>query len=119
MTTETIEDKLYELEQGFWTGGSDFYRKHLDDMCLTVFPEMTALLDREKIAQQVGDTRWRDLVMTRKGYLSLSADFAIISYEASARKADRSYRALVSSGYIQRGKDWKMAFHQQTPLESK
>ena len=103
MTADTIEDKLYELEQGFWTGGEDFYRAHLDDMCLTVFPEMTALLDREKIAQQVGDTRWGDLVMTRKGYLSLSADFAVISYEASARKADRSYRALVSSGYIQRG----------------
>jgi hypothetical protein len=77
---------------------------------------MTALLDREKIAQQVGDTRWRDLVMSRKGYLSLAADFAIICYESSARKADRSYRALVSSGYVRRGEDWKMAFHQQTPL---
>jgi len=118
MATETIEDKLYELEQGFWTGGGDFYRTHLDDMCLAVFPEMTALLDREKIAQQVGDTRWGDLVMSRKGYLSLSADFAIICYQSSARRGDRVYRALVSSGYVQRGDDWKMAFHQQTPLEA-
>ena len=119
MAAETIEDKLYALEQGFWTGGGDFYRAHLDDMCLTVFPEMTALLDREKIAQQVGDTRWGDLAMTRKGYLSLAPDFAIICYESSARRGDRAYRALVSSGYVQRGEDWKMAFHQQTPLESK
>jgi uncharacterized protein YchJ len=118
MTAETIENKLYELEQGFWTGGEDFYRTHLDDWCLTAFPEMTALLDREKIAQQVGDTRWGDLVMTRKGYLSLAPDFAIICYESSAKRGDRAYRALVSSGYVRRGEDWKMAFHQQTPLNA-
>lgn len=114
--TESIEDMLYELEQGFWTGGGDFYRAHLDGLCLTVFPEMTALMDSEKIAQQVGDTRWSDLVMDRKGYLSLSADFAIICYEASAKRGEQAYRALVSSGYVLRGDDWKMAFHQQTPL---
>lgn len=73
---------------------------------------MTALLDREKIAQQVGDARWGNLVMTRKGYLSLSADFAIICYESSAKRGERGYRALVSSGYVWRGEDWKMAFHQ-------
>ena len=56
--------------------------------------------------------------MTRKGYLSLSADFAIICYESSAKRGDRTYRALVSSGYVQRGEDWKMAFHQQTPLSA-
>ncbi len=106
MATETIEDKLYALAQGFWTGGEDFYRAHLDDLCLTVFPEITALLDREKIAQQVGDTRWSDLVMTRKGYLSLSADFAIICYESSATRDGRVYRALVSSGYVQRATRW-------------
>ena len=86
--TDSIEDTLYALEEGFWTGGGDFYRAHLDGLCLTVFPEMTALLDNEKIAQQVGDTRWSDLSMDRKGYLSLSADFAIICYEASAKRGE-------------------------------
>ena len=117
MATETIEDELYALEQGFWTGGGDFYRAHLDDRCLTVFPEMTALLEREQIAQQVGDTRWGDLVMTRKGYLGLAPDFAVICYESSAKRGERAYRALVSSGYVRRGQGWKMAFHQQTPIK--
>ena len=115
----SIEDTLYEIEKGFWTGGADHYRKHLDARCLTVFSEMAGLMGLEQIAQSVGDNRWRDLDMTRKGYLSLSEDFAIISYEASAKNADRDYRANVSSGYIRRGEDWKMAFHQQTPLEAK
>ena len=40
--------------------------------------------------------------------------------EAIERRADgKLYSALVSSGYVTRGQDWKMAFHQQAPLASK
>ena len=40
--------------------------------------------------------------------------------EATERRADgKLCSALVSSGYVRRGQDWKMAFHQQTPLASK
>jgi uncharacterized protein YbaA (DUF1428 family) len=112
----SIEDTLYDLEKGFWTGGAEYYRRHLDAHCLTVFAEMAALMSAEQIAQSVGDHRWHDLEMTRKGCLNPAADFAIISYEAKAGKADRSYRANVSSGYVRRGDGWRMAFHQQTPL---
>ena len=42
---------------------------------------------------------------------------AIICYEARAKRSDGSpYHALVSTGYVRRGPDWKMTFHQQTPL---
>ena len=34
----SIEDALCEIERGFWTGGGNFYRTHLDDRRLTVFP---------------------------------------------------------------------------------
>ena len=44
----------------------------------------------------------------------------MLSYEATAGRADGTpYKALVSSGYARHGPEWKMAFHQQTPLESK
>jgi hypothetical protein len=55
--TDNIENTLYELEQGFWTGGEEFYRAHLDGLRLTVFPKLTALLDNENIARQVGHKR--------------------------------------------------------------
>jgi uncharacterized protein YchJ len=114
-----IEDKLYDIEKGFWTEGAAHYRAHVDDQCLTVFAEMAALLERDKIAESAGDHRWSDLSMTRRGFLNAVEDFAVISYEASAKRAGRTYRALVSSGYVRRGQDWRMAFHQQTPLDSK
>jgi hypothetical protein len=54
--TDNIENTRYELEQGFRTG-EEFYRAHLDGLCLTVFPKLTALLDNENIAQQVSHKR--------------------------------------------------------------
>jgi hypothetical protein len=44
--------------------------------------------------------------MDRQGHVSLSAHLAIICYEASATKGGRAYRALVSSGYVQRATRW-------------
>jgi hypothetical protein len=44
-------------------------------------------------------------------------DIALLTYRASAvRGQDEPYAARVSSGYVKRGADWKMMFHQQTPL---
>jgi hypothetical protein len=53
-----LEDRLYDIERLFWTGGSDIYRTHVDETCLTVFAEMAALLDRERIAQSAGAAPW-------------------------------------------------------------
>ena len=114
------EDKLYDIEKGFWTRGADYYRAHTDGQCLTVFPEMLGLLDREKIAQSAAEGRWKDVAITHKTVLKAADDFVILSYEAGAKRADgKAYRALASTGYVRRGDEWKMAFHQQTPLEAK
>lgn len=115
----TLEDRLYDIERQLWTGGPDVYRAHVDDTCLTVFTEMTALLDRERIVQSVDGHRWNDVAMSRKGFTQPAQSVAIITYKASARRSDgRIYHALVSSGYARRLKEWRMMFHQQTPLES-
>jgi hypothetical protein len=120
-----LEDQLYEIERQFWTGGAEVYRAHADEKCLTIFPEMAALLDREQIAQSAGEGaageggRWQDVAMTRKGIIRPARTVTIISYEATAKRSDgRPYRALVSTAYVRRGPDWKMTFHQQTPLET-
>lgn len=81
---------------------------------------MAALLDRERIARSAGvGRRWRNLSIARKAIIHPARTVAIICYEAAAERSDGSpYRALVSTGYVRRGPDWKMTFHQQTPLAS-
>ena len=117
----TLEDQLYEIEKKFWTEGAAFYRAHTGDKCLTMFLEMAGLIDREKIAVAAGEGgRWKSIGIVRKGFVQPSDTVAIISYEAGAGRSDgKSYQALVSTAYARNGTDWKMIFHQQTPLESK
>jgi hypothetical protein len=111
-------EHLVELERKFWTGDAGFYRQNLDDTCLIAFTQMSGAFGKNDIAATIkpGD-RWRDIDMVVKGVVEPAPGVAILTYKAHATRATgEPYDALVSSGYVQRDKAWKMAFHQQTPL---
>ena len=114
----TTRENLLALEQKFWTGDADFYRRNLDDTCLVAFTEMSGAFAREDIAATVKNgKRWHDVKLKPEAVVEPFAGVAFLTYRAHAERADgQPYDALVSSGYVKRGKDWKMAFHQQTPL---
>jgi len=42
----------------------------------------------------------------------------LVTYKATAHRAGepKPYRARASSAYVHDGRHWKLAFHQQTPL---
>jgi hypothetical protein len=116
MTTQT---DLLALERQFWTGDADFYRRNVDNKCLVAFPDMAGVMSKEDIARSVKSDapRWRDVIMQNKGLVEPMYGVAVLSYEASAtRSTGEPYKALVSSGYVWRDGAWKLAFHQQTPL---
>ena len=88
---------------------------------MVVFTEMAGLKTREEVASMISEPqRWKDLKLADKQVMNLANDAALLSYRASARRADgEPYEALVSSAYVKENGRWKMAFHQQTPLASK
>ena len=114
----TLQDELLSIERELWRGTADTYRRHLDEECLVVFTEMAGVSTREQIAGSVEESeRWRDLELDPQGILQPTPDVALVTYRASATRGDEErYHALVSSGYVRRDREWKMAFHQQTPL---
>jgi hypothetical protein len=116
----SLRKDLLALEKKFWSGDAGFYRNNLDDECLTVFTKTAGVQSKDAIADMVKDDsqRWQDLKIDEKGLVEPTRDVAILSYEASARRGDERYKALVSSGYVRRNGAWKLAFHQQTPLTS-
>lgn len=120
MQATTLEQDLVALERQFWNGDAAFYRKHLDEKCLTVFEEMAGVFNKDDVAQQAGEgNRWQIQQVQPKGFIQPTDDTAIVSCEVYAkRKTGEPYHALTSSGYIRRHGEWKMTFHQQTPLES-
>jgi hypothetical protein len=114
-----LERDLLRLEKGFWTEGAGYYRDHVDEECLVAFRDMAGVRDNEEIAEMnPGAGRWRELAMEEKGFVELSRDVAILTYEVRAERPNgEPYAALASTGYVRRDGEWKMAFHQQTPLE--
>ena len=120
MQLKTLAQDLLGLERRFWTGDAEFYRRHLDEKCLTVFKGMAGVFNREDIAVQAKNGHhWTNLQLTAKGFVQPSEDFAILSYEMSGEREDGApHRALASTGYVRRYGEWKMTFHQQTPLDA-
>jgi ketosteroid isomerase-like protein len=112
-----LEQDLLAIDRNFWTGGPEAYLTHCDDQCLVVFSEMAKVMSKEDIAKTAEAGRWGDINLAPKGFMQLSDQSAIVSYECSAKRKDgQPYRALISSGYVRRADGWKMAFHQQTAV---
>jgi hypothetical protein len=113
-----LEQDLLKLEEGFWTEGGDYYREHVDEECLLAFAEMAGVRSNEEIAgMNPGAGNWKNVRLEQKGLVELGDDAILLTYAVSAqRKSGEPYKALVSTGYVRREGEWKMAFHQQTPL---
>jgi hypothetical protein len=115
-----LEQDLLKLEKGFWTEDADYYREHVDEECLLAFADFAGVRGNEEIASMRGDSNWTNINLDEKGLAHLSNEAVVLTYEVSAdRKSGEPYKALVSTGYVKRDGEWKMAFHQQTPLDVK
>lgn len=114
-----LEDELLQIERALWTGGPEAYGRHLDPDCLVAFSdELAGVSSRDDIARSAAESpRWRDLDLDPRGLIRPSDDVALLTYRARANRGTREqYEALASSCYIRRNGEWKMVFHQQTPL---
>ena len=114
----TTIDELYTIERGFWEQGRAFYEEHCADDVLLAFTGMAGTQAREEVAASAAeDGRWKDVEMQHKGLVMPMPEIAVITYEATATRADGTpHHALVSSGYVWQHGDWKLMFHGQASL---
>ena len=118
MSNATLEQDLIALERQFWSSKPEAYLQNADDGCLVAFPQMAKVMSREEMAGMAQEGRWSDVTIDKRGLVALTEKVAILTYEASAKGVDgQLYHALVSSAYAKRNGNWKLAFHQQTPLQ--
>jgi len=115
------EKELFEIERGFWMGGSDFFSANADRECLVAFPGMAQAMSNADLAETADNPkRWRKLEIELKGIIEPGSDIVMLTYEAHATREDgEPYAALVSTGYVHRTNGWKMMFHSQTPIKAK
>lgn len=115
---------LIELEHQSWQALSStnedavaFYRDLLTDNAVMLFPGGLRLEGKEVILKSIGAQPWVSVQLEEPRVLSLSQDSGIVAYKVSAqREGSDPYVALISSAYISLEGEWKLAFHQQTPV---
>ena len=117
------EKQLIDIEKQLWTNDPALYEDSLIPEAMLVFPE-TGVITRDfavdAIRQENADgRRWADVDFDDIRSLRLADDAAGLSYRVSARweHEQKRTRALASSVYVKREGRWRLAFHQQTPID--
>lgn len=109
------QERLLELERGFWFEGAEYYREHLAEQSTFVFPGM--ILEKEAAIEEVEQApRWGELDVSETQFIRFSAATVLLTYRAEAHLEgdDTPVRASVTSIY-RTDDDPKLLFHQQTP----
>jgi hypothetical protein len=116
-----LEDHLFSIEEKFWTEGAEYYRQHLADSAIMVFPDPEGVLVEDAIVSTVaGQKRWSKIELEEHRLLELGDGTAVVTYKATAQRGagGKPYVARASSAYVRDRAAWKLAFHQQTPISA-
>ena len=77
------------------------------------------ILKRDEILVSIRSAnRWTSIEMTDVSFHCVGESAAVLGYRARARKADSTedYLAFIGSVYVREDGEWKLAFHQHTPI---
>jgi hypothetical protein len=118
-----LDKQLMDIERKLWSNNALFYKDHLIEETLLVFPEI-GVITRDIavdaiLAENAEDRRWAEVQFDEVRSLQLTEDVTVLTYRVAARweHEESKSSALASSVYIKRNGVWKLAFHQQTPCE--
>jgi hypothetical protein len=112
---QDVQSQLWERERGFWTGGTEYYARHLSADVMIVFPGV--VLDRRAVIEAVSAApRWTTVTFAKQRALVLSDDVVLFNYHATAHRETppSPFHTLVTSVYVRRAGAWLLAFQRQT-----
>jgi hypothetical protein len=106
-------DDLLAIEHQLANDGGDAYRRHLLDDAVVIVPGM--VLDKEETAEAIDQSPgWDEWSIEEPRVVELTPDSRILTYLWRSRQGDERYTAFMSSTYVRRDGEWKLAMHQQT-----
>jgi uncharacterized protein DUF4440 len=120
VSIDLVEETVHSLEEHFWTGDADFYRRNLRPDAIMLFgPPVGVLVGEHIIAAIAAGPRWASVSLDAIKFIRLDASALILAYLARAvRRSEQAvYSAYAASAYVEQDGAWKLAFHQQTSAE--
>ncbi|WP_230534336.1 hypothetical protein [Microvirga roseola] len=107
--------EAWELERQFWTGGLEFYERHLDCECLMALPGVGVMRAAEILASMKDAPRWVSVEMAERAMTKPSEIILVLAYRATGhRNGSAPYNAVCTSTHRAAGTMWKLVQHQQT-----
>lgn len=112
---------FWKMEEQFWKAGAAFFATNLAPDALMAFPRPAGILDKATAVSSVaGAPRWASVHFDQPHLIEPHPDTTVLCYAVRADRGtpESSYHALASSVYVRSNDNgWKLAFHQQTPLD--
>ena len=84
-----------------------------------IFPPPAGIMDEAAIIESLGDDApWSGVRIDEVDLVHVRDSAAVLAYRAEARRRDgETYSAYAGSVYVcQDDGDWRLAYHQQTPI---
>jgi hypothetical protein len=119
-----IERRLLDIERKPWTNDPVFYENNLIEEALLVFSEtgvITRAVALDAMRQENAEgRRWADVEFKEVCTVQPTDSICLLTYTVAARWEHEKPKvfALASSVYIKRDGIWKLAWHQQTPIQA-
>jgi hypothetical protein len=113
----TLAQMLFALERELAHGDGGTYERLLTDGAVVVVPGMT--MDKpQTVAAMNASSGWDAVAFADQNVTELNEEAALLTYRFLGRRGDDfDYKALMGSVYVRHADEWRLAFHQQTPLE--
>lgn len=111
-----IKEELLRIERELAGGDGSTYERHLHESALVVIPGET--LDKPAtVAAMDASVGWDEFSFGEETLLPLGEASALLNYRFRGRRGATRYEAFLSSAYVGDGEgEWKLVFHQQTPV---
>jgi hypothetical protein len=113
------DTRVWESEEGLWTGSAEHYRELIDDECLMVLPEPPHVMSGQQAIDAVSDTpRWTSVTLSNRQVKRPQEGLIVLAYRAEAQGDDgkKAYEAHCTTTYRRLEHEvWRVVQHQQTP----
>lgn len=112
------DEQVWDFERELWVGGREAYDRQVDPHVLMALPAKPYLYDEAAAVAAVKDTPvWERAEFAEKRLERHGEDLIAIGYRVEAARGEQDYHALCSSVIRRnRGGDWRVIQHQQTPF---
>lgn len=114
-----LEARLTAMERQFWLADATYYVQHVAEDAVMILPEPAGLMRKDQVVRSIAASqRWSEVELENAALLRLGERNAVLHYRALARRPGQEarYAVLASSVYSSRDGEWKLVFHQQTPI---